>query len=914
MKPPRLPRQGPARRPAGRRRGKDQRPPIRQDGPDLHLFRKLVDRSKDFVSIIDLQSGFYLYVNRSTCRVSGYPLAEWRKLRVADIDPSVHETWDAGRERRRRRRDPCFRREGWLRKKNGETIPVEIVSSIGRLDGRSYLFASARDISERRKAEELLRESEEKYRTLVESTGDGIFVIDENLRFASMNPAGAGFSGRKPRRPEYFAGKTVSQAFSGPLADRFAGKLQTVLRTGRAAMDVPVEIRRRGQTVYQSVSLSPIKNGRGKTRAIVGIIRDVTNLMTAEAALRKEREHLRGTIDALPDLMFEVDRRGRIFDYHAPDPARLYTPPEKFLNKTVREVLPPAAADILMKSIAAALRDGHTPAAVYSLEMPGGRRWYEITAAALENPASTKGRCITLVRDITARKQVEDELRMKEIQLSTAMEVAKLAYWEYDPATDRFGLNDQFYSLFRTSAERVGGYAIPAARFAQLFLLPEDRPRMAGEIARAVKSPDPNSDLRLERRFRFADGKAAHMAIRFFPEIKSRGRPKVIHGILQDITELRRADDKLWQSETEHSALIEHMNDFVFVFARDGALLSLNHASARLQGKKKSQLVGRNIRELFPGDLGQRIALRIKTVFRSGRQFFSSESPITVRGKELWVKAILTPIKDQQGSVRAVLSVCQDITKQKMARQELLRQQERLRQLTQHLESAREDEQRRIARELHDELGQALTAMKLDLFWLLRQPILEREKAVAEKIQSIAALAERTMSALRNLTAKLRPAMLDDFGLIPAIEWLAGDFAWRTGIPVALSVKPEEFSSAPELATTVFRILQESLTNAARHSRATRIGVELIRRDGEIRLTVRDNGVGISRAELDDSGSFGLIGMRERVHAHGGRIEIAGRRGKGTTIAVALPLGRETAGEQRPARRRNGDLQSGEIR
>jgi signal transduction histidine kinase len=223
------------------------------------------------------------------------------------------------------------------------------------------------------------------------------------------------------------------------------------------------------------------------------------------------------------------------------------------------------------------------------------------------------------------------------------------------------------------------------------------------------------------------------------------------------------------------------------------------------------------------------------------------------------------------------------------AEREIRNSREQLRNLSAHLQSVREEERTRMAREIHDELGQSLTALKMDISWLNRR-FLEENPAFKKKLASMEEIIDRTIQTVQKLSGELRPGILDDLGLAAAIEWQAEEFQNRTGIECEVSLSHEETVLTRDQSTTMFRIFQETLTNVIRHARATKVVVWLGERKGSIVLEVSDNGRGITESEINDPKSFGLIGMRERVEFIDGEVTIAGYPGKGTKITVTLPL------------------------
>ncbi|TLY60052.1 MAG: response regulator [Gammaproteobacteria bacterium] len=219
--------------------------------------------------------------------------------------------------------------------------------------------------------------------------------------------------------------------------------------------------------------------------------------------------------------------------------------------------------------------------------------------------------------------------------------------------------------------------------------------------------------------------------------------------------------------------------------------------------------------------------------------------------------------------------------------------QQSLRALASHLQSVREEEWTRIAREIHDHLAQALTGLKMDLAWITSR-LPKGSSALRAKAQSMSGLIDSTMESMHEIMSQLRPEVLDRLGLAAAIGWQAGEFQRRSGIRCNVSLPQEELPVDRDRSTAVFRILQELLTNVVRHAGATRVDVALRSESNELLLTVADNGRGIDEEAANSPKSFGLMGVRERVLPFGGRVEISGVRAKGTTVTVALPAAAAT--------------------
>jgi len=223
----------------------------------------------------------------------------------------------------------------------------------------------------------------------------------------------------------------------------------------------------------------------------------------------------------------------------------------------------------------------------------------------------------------------------------------------------------------------------------------------------------------------------------------------------------------------------------------------------------------------------------------------------------------------------------------------LAESEQKLRALAARLISVREEERAHIAREIHDELGQVLTGLKMDVAWLARRLNGEQQPLV-EKTESMSRLIDQTVQTVRKISTGLRPEVLDDMGLVAAIGWQAKEFQKRTGIRCRLNLPREIEGLEGEVSTTMFRAFQEILTNVARHSRATRVDVDLKSKARKLVLEVADNGIGIGAGEHNGRRSLGLLGMQERARRVGGEVRIGGAPGQGTRVVVTIPDGSGT--------------------
>lgn len=251
---------------------------------------------------------------------------------------------------------------------------------------------------------------------------------------------------------------------------------------------------------------------------------------------------------------------------------------------------------------------------------------------------------------------------------------------------------------------------------------------------------------------------------------------------------------------------------------------------------------------------------------------------------------------NETGTVVERYGVIMDVTERRRTEVELHESRDQLRALAARLEMAREEERKRVAREIHDELGQALTAIKIELSNLLFEWPAEHKPS--RRAEAIVRLVDATIQSVRRISTELRPGILDALGLAAAVEWAAEEFQTRTGTRCRVDLPKEAIEIDQDMATTIFRILQETLTNISRHADATQVDIRLAREDGRLSLEVHDNGIGIGEERLSASGTLGILGMRERALLLGGDFLITGTPNLGTRVMVRIPLSASRRGER----------------
>jgi two-component system sensor histidine kinase UhpB len=354
-----------------------------------------------------------------------------------------------------------------------------------------------------------------------------------------------------------------------------------------------------------------------------------------------------------------------------------------------------------------------------------------------------------------------------------------------------------------------------------------------------------------------------------------------------------RMEKALLESENRSHQLVENINEGIVMQDNRGIITYTNDRFLDMIGYTEEEVIGKPITRFLGGGLLKRREIQEAAKEDETRKV----SEVSWKRKDGdMIFTILSPknIYDEKEKLKGRVSVLTDITDRRQAEKELHRSRELLRSLSHHLQTAREEESKRIAREIHDELGQQLTVLKMDISWLSRRvdPEEEGAKKFLQKLDSMSDLVDKTIQTVQKITAELRPGLLDDLGLVPAIEWLAQEFENQTNIPCRIQLFCELVDIDPDCSTAIFRISQEALTNVARHAKATRVSISLKEENDSLVLKINDNGRGIEADDVFAPSSLGLMGMRERIRPFGGELKITGMPNKGTSLTVTLPVDR----------------------
>jgi len=482
---------------------------------------------------------------------------------------------------------------------------------------------------------------------------------------------------------------------------------------------------------------------------------------------------------------------------------------------------------------------------------------------------------VAIISDITERKKAEDALHDSEERLSNFME----------SATDNFILLDSEMKVTEINKSALN-------------LIKMKKPKALNKNYLDIF---PNiKDLEKYKKFRKIHETGKPLFIEdFIPPGKfgklhlSLKAFKVGEGlgiITTDMTERILAEEALQESEQFNKTIVTSVGEGIIVYDQDLRYMAWNSFMEELTGLPPEVVLKKHASEILP-DLFYKDIVKLLKRALSGELVHSEDTAyyIPELDKEGWISISYSPHISVSGKTIGVVAIIRDITIRKKADDELKASREQLRNLATHLETAREEERKQIAYEIHDDLGQSLTALKIDLSWITKRMDL-KQTVLIERSESMSALIDATINKVRTLSSQLRPSILDHFGLVAAIEWQAEEFEKRTSIPCNIVAEPKDFVLDDYISTGIFRIFQETITNVTRHAHATKVDVSLKLKNGGLELIVSDNGVGITQEQINDHSAFGLMGIRERANFAGGEAEIIGSENNGTTITVTVPL------------------------
>jgi PAS domain S-box-containing protein len=840
----------------------------------LRLKSFALDRVREAVYLIDRNARF-IYVNEEACRSLGYEGDELRRMTVMDIDPAWgFERWETAWADLRVRGSVMS--ETAHRRKDGSLLSVEVSTSYFESAGKEYNLSIARDITSHKQAQALLTtqlELEAQFRSLAETTPDIIARYDRACRLVYAN-SGLEATLCIPLRD--MLGKTPVERTPGPQAAVYQALVASVIETGEER-DIELELPVCGNgTRHHHIRIIAERGIDGEIIGVLALGRDITERKREQERLHASEQAFRAVVEHSPDYIARYDLSYR----------RVYVNPAtlKFVHRSFGELLGTTPGeysslvdvDAYTHRLRQAAETGKEVAdEVRYRDAEGQIRWGHMRIVPEFAPNGQVASLLAIGRDV-------DELKRSEQRFRTLTENFPDFIARFDKECRYIYVNPAVSKAFGIAQGDFIG-----KRLHELAATSEagQNERLEAGVRRAFAEGVPN-----EREVEWQTEKGCRvLEVRYVPEKDEEGTVVSVLAIARDITRLRMAELALSDSERAFRTLAENAPDPIIRYDRALRRIYVNPEFLRVTGLKAPDVLGKSILETsdLPARVVKALARTLDKVIECGNAA-KGEFTWERRGKPTCWFVHAVPEYDADGRVQSVLTVWRDITESKAAEHRLRESYEMLRALASRRETTREEERKRIARELHDELGQQLTALRMGAS-ALRMRFVHDNPVVADDIQKLLVLADKTMQVVRDVVASLRPAVLDA-GIVAALEWLGAEFSRNSNAICHLCVPEEHVSLGEDVSIAFFRIVQEALTNVVRHARAKHVFITLDYSDDHCVLDIRDDGAGFNPVARRRRKSFGLAGMKERVLMVGGEIVIGSSPGKGTAITVRVPM------------------------
>jgi len=736
------------------------------------------------------------------------------------------------------------------------------------------------DVTERTVAEQKLRVSEARLRTAVESIPFDFFIIDDEHRIRIQNSVGKRIWGD-------LRGKRIENAgIDEETAAVWKANNERVL-AGEVVED-DVIYRVRGEEREFHTVLSPVYDG-GRISGIVGVNIDVSERRRAENALKQSEARLRSIISSTPNVAIEgFDIEGRVLFWNEAAEQIFGWSSDEAVGQTLDQLLlGKEAAREFTETLESVDATGKPSGpAEWSFTRKNGERGTALsTVFAIPFPgAGGKKEFICMDVDITDRKRADEALRESEQKYRFLIENVGTSVTFWDPNGKLLLVNQAGARAMSSTPEALVGRSLHD------FVSRDYAEKLLSRHRRVLEL---DAGAQYEDQIEIKKGKRWYRSI-LQPVKHPDGKPIGVQVVSHDITDLMEAERELMDRDARLRLMVRQIpaiiwttdNELRFTSSVGAGLGSLNLRPDEVVGKTLYDYFGTNDPDFMPIAMHRRSLQGEPTSYE------------LKWGQGVW-EAQIEPLRDETGEIIGCLAIALDISERKRTEEEIKSSRAQLRRLARRLHEVREEESAAISREIHDELGQALTGFKLNLSWVERrcEPDFGSgdTKEIINKIRRMYVDIDSTIESVRKIAAQLRPRILDDMGLLGAIEWKLQDFENSTGVKCRINQvglgDGESRLDSPR-STAVYRIFTETITNVGRHAEATRVDVELRSGGGMFMLEVRDDGRGMPRDELKEPKGLGILGMRERAQAFGGDVDIDSDPGKGTSVRVLIPVGK----------------------
>jgi PAS domain S-box-containing protein len=713
--------------------------------------------------------------------------------------------------------------------------------------------------------------------SIVESSGDSIITINFDEKITSWN-----------RAAEELYGYPAAEAIGKPLTMltlpedlmEVLSNINKIKHSETVEVFDTIRIHKDGQQINLEIVLSPVRDSAGKVIGVSTIARDITERKRQEAELAKlnarierQAQVFNTTLSTITDFAYTFDRDGRFIYANRRLCDLLGITCEEIIGKNFFDLnYPDDLAAKLQRQIQKVFDTGESVRDETPFTSPAGAEgFYEYIFSPFFSADGSVELVAGSTRDVTDRKSAEESIRFQAHLLNTVEQSVI--------ATDLDG-TVIYWNHF---AEKLYGWTAKEAMGRSItdLIMPDIMAEQAAEIMSLLrKGKSWSGEFQVRRR----DGTTFPAQVFNSPIEDGQGNLIGIVGVSIDITERNQAQQALSKSEERLRLLIESASDYaIFTITKDNVIDSWNTGAEKVFGWTESEALGQSGKIIFLPEDREACApeQEIETALINGR---APDERFHLRrdGSRFYASGVMTLLKDEVGRVQGFAKILRDMT-ERVAAEKAIRDKEMLKMLV----AAQEDERKRIARDLHDELGQQLTALRLKLEALKKMC---DDDELCGKIDETQLIAKRIDSGVDFLAWELRPAALDDLGLFAALEKYIREWSHHSGVTAELlasGLKRARF--APDVETNLYRIVQEALNNTHKHANAKSVEVMLEKRGDLIVLIIEDDGKGFDvKKKANLSKRLGLIGMRERATLIGGTMEIESAPGQGTTIYIRI--------------------------
>ncbi len=877
-------------------------------------FRTVVESAPNGILLVDGR-GRIVLVNGQIERQFGYrreelighPVERLLPGRLRKDHAGLREAYQEAPEARAMGRG----RDLYGLRKDGSELPIEIgLSSIETISG-TMVLASVVDITERKQREHALAEQRRLYKTVTDNAALALFIMDDSQQCVFMNPAAEALTGfalaevmgrplhdvvhhTRPDGSHYPLSECpIDQAF--PKNDREQGE--------------EVFVHKDGHFYSVAFTASPIRNELGQPVGTVIEVQDITRRKRAEVALRESEARLQAIMDRAPVSIFMKDRDGRCLFMNEECARVMGFDRTEVKGKTEYELYPAELAEQFRMNDQVVWKSGQGHVFEEHVLQSDGLHTYVSTKFLLREADGSLYALCGIASDITPRRRMEEALREGEQRLRLATETAAIGIWEWNVTTNHVRWDAQMFRIYGVSQTPDGLVTYDTWREA---VVPEDLHEQEQILRETIQSR--GSSTRAFRIHRYHDGEERYIEAIETVRVNEQGETEWVVGTNIDVTArkhaeaaLRRLNETLEQRVAERTAalreseerfrtFLNNASNLAFMKACDGRYLYVNRRFAEAFQLEKNEIVGKTDVELFSREQAELFQRHDRSVLEAGTAAEFEEMSRYADGLHTNI-VVKFPVRNELGHVYAIGGIVTDITDRKKAeltlrQNQLVLQEKRqeLQRLTEQLFMAQDSERQRIARDLHDDFGQRLVALTLDVAALERNPPLMPE-LLSNSLESVREELAELSNDLRQLAHRLHPSLLKHAGLRAALEEFVQQAMHRTGLHITLQVNNVPDSLPLDLATCLFRVCQESLQNVAKHAKATDVLVMLSGSSKGLGLSVTDNGTGVNSHNKNSHGKgLGLISMQERLRLLNGFLNIHFRTAGGTKVCAWIPL------------------------